>query len=51
MEIGLTDRVWSIRELIEWAEFATDGFSSEWDPDPTPLPERPRLRIIDGGKQ
>ena len=45
MELGLTNHVWSIEELIETA-LAT--------PDPEPLPEvawQPRLRVIQGGRR
>lgn len=46
MELGLTNHVWSVGELIETAEA---------NPEPDPLPavawQPPRLRLIQGGKR
>lgn len=44
MELGLTDHIWSIGELIEQAQACPET------PPPVVSHERPRLRLIQGGK-
>lgn len=51
MALGLTDRPWSIAELIEAAGAAGRDEPEAPDPVPPPAPERPRFTIIQGGKK
>ena len=44
MELGLTDHIWSVGELIEQAQACPET------PPPVVPQERPRLRLIQGGK-
>ena len=45
MELGLSKRVWSIKEMLGWAS----EFEDPLPDDPAPAP-RPRLRVVQGGK-
>ncbi len=58
MAIGLTDRPWSIAELMDAAEAAGQSEPEPYAPPatppmpmPAPVPERPRFTVIQGGRQ
>lgn len=46
MELGLTDHIWSIAELIEQAKAAP-----QIEPVPPPVRQPVRLRVLRGGRK
>ena len=44
IELGLSKRIWSIKDLLGWASEFEDPLPDD------PVPTAPRLRVVQGGK-